>query len=630
MNRSRSLSLWRATLTALSLASLVFAVWASSYWEQLMPARAGTLAATLSAQDVEHRSTILAMEGDSPLARAGARGGDRIKPDHIVELADHYFSIDEVVGITLTSGTQQTHLLLRPIPDQTVLAQATAAQMDIWLTIAVGFLAVIIGTLIGWRRGDSPAMRALALILIVSMGVDSFRYILPIGAVLDAYYRFVNPIQFILGYVLFVLFTLIYPADRPIWRHGWVRAAFYAYLACFAAFTACKTAMAFEVFPSRWSSASTGTFLSHWSMALACVSVIASLLPLVVSWWQAAGVARQRLGWISACMGSIYVAWFFLNLVWGLGLSVSVITSEVLTKIVESLSLLGFGYALLRHRLFDFGFAVNRALVVTIISSMLLVVFSITEWGVDKLLDFEGREKNVVIDALVALGVILSFHRIQHWVKHRVDHTFFQHWHKAAEKLRHFLDKAAHVSQASALRDKFMQAILEFSGAQGAAIYSLAASGNFERQMSTLDASPETIDANDDVVIDLMHQGTLVDLDDQGRPWSCELAFPMMVRGRLNGLVLLGARTTGDQFRPDQLALLSTAVHQYGLDIETLRVEAMARRIDESESIAKSLKHEVDALRDHLHDLRANNDSLRATNESLRALVDDAKLLGAG
>jgi len=36
------------------------------------------------------------------------------------------------------------------------------------------------------------------------------------------------------GYVLFALFTLIYPEDRPLWRQRWVRYAFYVCLIGFA------------------------------------------------------------------------------------------------------------------------------------------------------------------------------------------------------------------------------------------------------------------------------------------------------------------------------------------------------------------------------------------------------------
>jgi hypothetical protein len=80
--------------------------------------------------------------------------------------------------------------------------------------------------------------------------------------------------------------------------------------------------------------------------------------------------------------------------------------------------------------------------------------------SIDKLLHFHGRETNVIIDAAVALGLILSFHRIQHWVNHQVNHFFFHHWHEAAEKLRAFMGSATHISDANALQQKFIAAIV--------------------------------------------------------------------------------------------------------------------------------------------------------------------------
>ncbi len=114
----------------------------------------------------------------------------------------------------------------------------------------------------------------------------------------------------------------------------------------------------------------------------------------------------------------------------------------------------------------------------------------------------------------------------------------------------------------------------------------------------------------------------MVDLHDRENRWSCELAFPMIVRGHLTGFVLLGARTGGERFRPDQISLLSAAVQQFGLDVESLRVESMGRRMTVSESMASSLKAEVETLRLHVQDLRANNESLLTTSNSLRAIVD--------
>lgn len=59
-----------------------------------------------------------------------------------------------------------------------------------------------------------------------------------------------------------------------------------------------------------------------------------------------------------------------------------------------------------------------------------------------------------------------------------------------------------------------------------------------------------------------------------------------MVRGGVNGLVLIGAKQGGQQYRPDEIGLLETCVHQIGLDLEGLRVVELQRRAITSESQA--------------------------------------------
>lgn len=168
-------------------------------------------------------------------------------------------------------------------------------------------------------------------------------------------------------------------------------------------------------------------------------------------------------------------------------------------------------YALIRHRLFDIGFAVNRALVFTIISTILLLMFGVTEYAVDKLLHFEGREKNVIFDAAVALGIILSFHRIQHWVRHRIDHTFFGHWYAAASDLRRFVERAPNVIESSVLQTKYLAAMRKFCGARDVAQYLRAADKSYYRTHGGEDL-PAIILADSDLAIAMRHGRDTIDL----------------------------------------------------------------------------------------------------------------------
>ena len=81
----------------------------------------------------------------------------------------------------------------------------------------------------------------------------------------------------------------------------------------------------------------------------------------------------------------------------------------------------------------------------------------------------------------MALGVILGFHRIQHWVNHQVNHYFFHQWHEAATRLHGFLRGASHITEPAALQDKYLAAICRFADADGAAILDEALSSLRER-----------------------------------------------------------------------------------------------------------------------------------------------------
>ena len=531
----------------------------------------------------------------------GAKIGDTVKFDRTTL---SQLGTDEYVGLTLFSGDSRSHLSLQPIPDPEIMAHATAAQVIVTFDLASAFLALVLALLIGLRRGDSIAMRVFAMSLLVGSGIDGFNFLVPNSALTDAIFPFLRALGYSCGYVLFTLFTLIYTEDRPLWRQRWVRYAFYVCLIGFAVQLPARVAFLSGWFPAFFAVPRIVDIYTWLSHILSIVSPLASIAALSFTWARSTGDVRQRLAWIGACFGAINVMWIVGNLNDTLGDPFSPLAVQAPISVVTLLALVGFGYALLRHRLFDIGFAVNRALVVTIISTMLLVLFSITEWGVDKLLHFEGREKNVAFDALVALGVILSFHRIQHWVSHQVDNIFFHHWYQAAESLHRFFDIAAHISETDVLQAKFAQAATKFSGASGVAIYAIDASGNYEMTYSTLADAPASIGIDHDVALELRHSHRVADLAERAT-LPCELAFPMTVRGRVEGIVLLGHRRNGMPYRPDQVSLLATGVHQIGMDLESLRVieleQGMAvlkKKMELLQCEAETLRRVVDVRRE--------------------------------
>jgi hypothetical protein len=51
-------------------------------------------------------------------------------------------------------------------------------------------------------------------------------------------------------------------------------------------------------------------------------------------------------------------------------------------------------------------------------------------------------------------------------------------------------------------------------------------------------------------------------------------------RGALHGFVLLGPKPSGDDYRPDEIAVLGFAAHQIGLDLHALQIERLASAVE--------------------------------------------------
>jgi hypothetical protein len=565
---------WKYLLLTVWLSIMALNIWATMHADrQADPAVAGTLGAVFGKPDRDYHAPILSMALGSPLLAAGAKPGDAVVLDHFGDW-HRYLAVGEIVGATLFRTGGSEHVQLRAIPNP-----SHESLLSVTLGWIAPYLGLTCGLLIGLRRFDSRPMRVLAIVL-MCFGLGSYLHALPGGIIADLLARIFFAVSGFTAFVFFLYFTLIFPEEAPLMRAKAVRMSFMVFVGSYILFTVLAIAHYFSLLP--WALREWISFPA-WHFIQATIAVLASLTALLYSWYRSTGITKQKLTWITLSMGTEFASFPVDAFNAALGNPIPAEILEVATTLIQASAICALVYALLRHRLFDFGFALNRALVVTILSTFLLIVFSLTEWGVDKLLHFQGREKNVVFDAAVALAVILSFHRIQHWISHQVDHLFFHHWYAAAERLRQFMQRAAHISDAAVLQLKFINAVEEYAGAEGAATYLIGGSTRFQLEEATLPDAPASVDANNDALVIMRSGHKVVFLSDCRQSLPGELALPLMVRGSVNGFVLLGAKKSGQQYRPDEIELLTTCVQQLGLDLESLKAIELQRRALSSE-----------------------------------------------
>jgi hypothetical protein len=263
-------------------------------------------------------------------------------------------------------------------------------------------------------------------------------------------------------------------------------------------------------------------------------------------------------------------------------------------------------YAVLKQRLVDLDFAINRTLVYGAAAFTLLVTFGLVEYIAKSMIPVAWPTAGPFISAGIAVLLFLMFHRLHHWFEHHIERLFFSSWQRAEAALKRFVLSAGHYEQVRALCQDFTGELERFSGGAAAALYLRGDGGGFELQAGELEGAARSY-AEDGRGFALMrNERKPIDLTRADHPLPGALALPMLDQGRLLGFALIGAKPDGAHYRPDEIENLNWAVHQVGLDLRALHARLLEERVGQ-------LVGEVSAL----------------TTERDRAMTDRDRVIGA-
>ena len=295
---------------------------------------------------------------------------------------------------------------------------------------------------------------------------------------------------------------------------------------------------------------------------------------LISAWRRAKGGARNRtvviifalVAYLLATIAGIVLIQGALTI--GQIASTPFAALNALTQGVLAPGLLA--YAVLRHKLFDLGFAVNRTLVFATISAVLLVSFGTLEWAVDHLVPEAWHKGSAIYSAGIAVGLFLLFHRIRDFVEQIIERLFFRGWHHNEAALKRFVGAAAHVERPAALAGQFVAELARFSGGAAVALYVRRPEGDYAN------ATGETIDADDPALAAMRaEQAHIVPAEVGSQLCAAALALPMLHQAALAGFVLLGPKPTREDYRPDEIEVVGWATQQVGLDLQAIRVREL-------------------------------------------------------
>jgi hypothetical protein len=294
------------------------------------------------------------------------------------------------------------------------------------------------------------------------------------------------------------------------------------------------------------------------------------------TWRHVGAERRERLRWLFVGFGFGLVNFCMFVVLGATGLTAAAaVSAGIVSDALVGVAMLILAYAILRHRVIDVGFAVNRALVFAVFTGLLLVSFGIVEWLVDHLVRFGNRERSVLLDGTIAVALYLVFHRARHWIERLVERVFFSSWHLKQAALQRFVAMAPNFSQPEALADALLAAADAYGGGCGSGLYWRDAAGRFVTNHSTLEPLPRELDADVGVIVEMKTFRAPVHLTDHLGLAPAVLALPMTRRSELIGFLVVGKKTDRQVYRVDEIANLARTAQQVGSDLYALRLEQL-------------------------------------------------------
>ena len=488
-------------------------------------------------------------------------------------------------------------LTVGPEPYTQVPFWASSQWLFNWAFWLGSALSISIAALLMWRRPDSAEVRLLALtVVLINLGENLF----PINgwltpwAKLDVVLNIVAQFVFSAGVALLAAYALLF--GRPISVARRMLTGF-AYAA--AAVSALVWTGAAQGGPGPggllgiaglWF----GTLDLHAWLSTRPVIAFAfvvgpaaiALACAVVAVRAANGAERTRVAWATGSLAILYL--------FGIATIQSYLTSNIvlyywILNAAWFIAPLGLTYALLNRRLLDVGFVLNRAVVFTGVSLLIVGIFTLAEWALGGWLHSAGRVANVSVSAAIALALGLSLHPIHTRVDRFVNSVLFRKRHEDEQALKRFAREVAFITDPAVVVERAMDILMRHADASFVEFALDDGAGRYGK-----------VSENDSALIALRASHDVVDLHLVSTAFAGEFAYPMLCRGHLVGALVVGPKTSGEPYAPDESAAIAQVAHGVGVTLDLLRV----RRADGLAEILDALRALPDAIAERLREQR--------------------------
>ena len=426
--------------------------------------------------------------------------------------------------------------------------------------VAGNIWMLLFGGLLAWKRADSVGARVLSLLLMLIIIAIAIAYtgdfITPWPAVDAAAHALWGVLQ--LAVPLLCVYAMLFAQPPSLARKvlAWLAYAS-ASLSVAVVLAQVLGALAgtFFFFSTGFSIFASIVSALPWLFALSCGAATAV---------QTRGLERARFLWAFAPIALLYVAETsssaapFANAFWLQVINIALNAALFLAP-------LGLTYSLFSRRLLDIGFALNRAAVFSGVSVVIVGLFVLVEWLLSDWMQRVSHSTSIIVSGALALMLGLSIRFVHGKVEHVVDNVMFRKRREDEEAIRRMAREAPYITDRETLLYRVEQTLHLHAGASFVRLLLDDGNGRYGG-----------VNENDPALVRLRAEHTRVDLHAMQTALDGEWAYPMAARGRLAGALVLGPKTSGESYAPDESSAIAQLAHSVAGALDAFDTKAQA------------------------------------------------------
>ncbi|HUN30333.1 MAG TPA: hypothetical protein VMV65_11055, partial [Alphaproteobacteria bacterium] len=472
-----------------------------------------------------------------------------------------------VAGDRLEVRDADRRIELTAVPERSAISVPLVAPIAF---AKISFAAMAL--LIMWRRPDDAAARFLALFLAaLSFGITYDFAVFPsVWARIISQFLVVG--SFLTANIALLAFACRFPSLPSRGLRSVLAKATPAISVAGALLVAAPVFLSFHLAGNER--------LVHGLFILPAVAqgaiMLAAFAALIDAYVTASPLERPRMRWLAGTLivGLSGVVAIFAFAITGVNVNTPGIQACAYTMLVIPF---GLAYVILRHRMLDIAFVVNRAVVYTGVSIVVVGTFIVFEWILGHFVEQNSRASTFLqLGGALVLGFSVRF--IHNRVDQYVDDVFFRERHMAEAAVRRFAQEALLITDPEDLVLKTTD-VAQGRMRLSACAFFAKRDGGFASLHSTFAHLPAHVGENDYAVLDMRTWRSPVSLHETQTALPGELALPMIVRGELTGFLLCGDKHNHEAFAPDERDALAQLARDAGIALDSLRVREIEREL---------------------------------------------------